>query len=40
MNFGELFQKLKKYPETWEAEDMTIFLDHLGLQKYSEKFCQ
>jgi len=31
MNFGELFLKLKRYPETWEAEDMVIFLDHLGL---------
>ena len=38
--FDELLDKIPKYPENWKSEDVSIWLEHIGMQTYIPNFLE
>lgn len=36
--FATLYEKIPKYPEIWNSDDIEKWLQIIGMEKYSENF--
>lgn len=36
--FATLYEKIPKFPEVWTSDDITVWLDLIGMEKYAKNF--